>query len=78
MRDTTTDPTTARDRRLAELMTEMLAPPDPAEAHAVRVQRTRDLVAEMEVLCPGAVDRLHSAAAALQLQRLARAGARPH
>lgn len=68
----------ARDERLAELMTELLADPDPAIAHAVRVARTRELVGELEALCPGALDRLQSAHAALQLRRLSRAGHRPN
>lgn len=68
----------ARDQRMGELMTELLTPPDAAVAHAVRMARTRDLVAELEALSPGALDRLQSAAAALQLRRLGVDGARTH
>ena len=67
-----------RDVRLGELVTELLAAPDPAEAHAVRVQRTRDLIAELEILSPGALERLQTAAAVLQLRRLGVSGARTH
>ena len=69
-----TEAVDARDARLAELMGELLAPPDPAQAHAVRMARTRELVAEMDALLPGALDRLQSAHAGLQLRRLRREG----